>query len=87
MIEKYDKSMNKHLVIEKLVLLNTRWLKNKGPIWLAANANWTFYSQCYSTQYDHLLLKVKVKVIQSCLTLCDPMDYKVHGILHTRILE
>lgn len=39
MIEKYDKSMNKHLVIEKLVLLNTRWLKNKGPIWLAANAN------------------------------------------------
>ena len=24
---------------------------------------------------------LKVKVAQSCLTLCDPMDYRVHGIL------
>ena len=24
---------------------------------------------------------------QSCPTLCDPMDYKVHGILQARILE
>ena len=31
--------------------------------------------------------EVKVKVIQSCLTLCNPMDYTVHGILQTRILE
>ena len=29
----------------------------------------------------------KVKVAQSCLTLCDPMDYTVHGILQTRTLE
>ena len=34
-----------------------------------------------------LQLKVKVKVAQSCLTLCDPMDYTVHGILQARILE
>ena len=27
----------------------------------------------------------KVKVTQSCLTLCDPMDYTVHGILQARI--
>ena len=33
------------------------------------------------------LLKVKVKVAQSCPTLCDPMDYTVHGILQARILE
>ena len=32
-------------------------------------------------------LKVKVKVTQSCLTLCDPMDYTVHGVLQARILE
>ena len=32
-------------------------------------------------------MKVKVKVVQSCLTLCDPMDYTVHGILQARILE
>ena len=31
--------------------------------------------------------KVKVKVTQLCPTLCDPMDYSVHGILQARILE
>ena len=30
---------------------------------------------------------VKVKVAQPCLTLCNPMDYTVHGILQARILE
>ena len=30
---------------------------------------------------------VKLKVAQSCLALCDPMDYTVHGILWDRILE
>ena len=30
--------------------------------------------------------KVKVKVTQSCPTLCDPMDY-TPGILQARILE
>ena len=30
---------------------------------------------------------VKVKVTQSCLTLCDPMDYAVCGILQARLLE
>ena len=32
-------------------------------------------------------MKVKVKFSQSCPTLCDPMDYRVHGILQARILE
>ena len=30
---------------------------------------------------------MKVKVTQSCLTLCDPVDYSVHGILQARILK
>ena len=30
---------------------------------------------------------LKVKVNQSCLTLCDPMGYTVQGILQARILE
>ena len=30
---------------------------------------------------------MKVKATQSCLTLCDPKDYIVHGILQARILE
>ena len=31
--------------------------------------------------------EVKVKVSQSCPTLCDRMDYTSHGILQARILE
>ena len=34
-----------------------------------------------------IIMKKKVKVSQSCLTLCNPMDYIVHGILLARILE
>ena len=30
---------------------------------------------------------MKVKVTQSCLTLCEPTEYTVHGILQARILE
>ena len=30
---------------------------------------------------------MKVKVAQSCLTLCNPRDYIGHGILQVRILE
>ena len=36
---------------------------------------------------DDLFWIVKVKVTQSCPTLCDPMDYTVHEILQARILE
>ena len=28
-----------------------------------------------------------MRIPQSCLTLCDPMNYTVHGILQARILE
>ena len=31
--------------------------------------------------------EAKVKVVQSCLTLCDPMNYIVHRVLQARILE
>ena len=40
----------------------------------------------YCLSYQILAVKW-VKVAQSCLTLCDPMDYTVHGILQARILE
>ena len=33
------------------------------------------------------MLVVLVKVAQSCLTLCDPKNYTVLGILQARILE
>ena len=31
--------------------------------------------------------KMREKIAQSCPTLCDPMDYTVHGIFQARILE
>ena len=36
---------------------------------------------------DSLTARSEVKVTQSCLTLCNPVDYTVHGILQARILE
>ena len=36
--------------------------------------------------YCHLMCPVS-EVAQSCPTLCDPIDYTVHGILQARILE
>ena len=35
----------------------------------------------------HKAAEVKVKVTQSCPTLCDPMDYTVHGILQARMMD
>ena len=34
-----------------------------------------------------LFVPYSVKVTQSCPTLCDPMDYTLHGLLQARILE
>ena len=31
--------------------------------------------------YLYIHMELKVKVAQLCPTLCDPMDYTVHGIL------
>ena len=44
--------------------------------------NWEIGIDIYT-----LVCIVKVKVAQSCLTLCYPMDSTVHGVLQARILE
>ena len=41
--------------------------------------------QIQKDRYCMLPLNTCVKVAQSCPTLCDPMDYTVHGILLARI--
>ena len=46
-----------------------------------------YTSGWYRNEKNTLGAWMEVKVIQSCLTLCDPMDYTVHGILQPRILE
>ena len=45
------------------------------------------WSSVSGTGVQFASLCLKVKVTQSCPTLCDPMDYTVHGILQARILE
>ena len=47
---------------------------------------WTGMRKINSDNH-YIYWKVKVKVPQLCLTLCDPMDYTVHGILQARIVE
>ena len=42
--------------------------------------------RCHQVKGGHTGL-LKVKVTQSRLTLCNPMDCTVHGILQARILE
>ena len=47
----------------------------------------TYVSMGALPNLNILSLQFKVKVAQSCLTLCHPMDYTVRGILYARILE
>ena len=56
--------------------------------------NWSYYTYHLPwTVYrvnlfkPFLFLSKKVKVVHSCPTLCDPMEYTLHGILQARILE
>ena len=65
------------------------WESLQTDLWLAV---WTpsppsFTSPHWSSWYLPGEKKVSVKVTQSCPTLCNPMDYTVHGIGQARILE
>ena len=56
----------------------------------SSNEKWS-WPVVYLSPYDFLdnltrEQKVKAKVTQSCPTLCNSMDYTVHGILQARIL-
>ena len=48
-------------------------------------------SFCFLVNIDAFELwcwrRMKKAVAQLCLTVCDPMDYMVHGVLQARILE
>ena len=67
------------------------WLAISFPrIWIfptqGSNLGLLHYRQILY-QLNHHWSPVKVKVTQSCLTLCNPMDCIVHGFLQARILE
>ena len=45
------------------------------------------FAEAVITETGRCEVNSEEKVTQSCLTLCDPMDYTVHGFLQARILE
>ena len=51
--------------------------------------NWgtIFFFNWLTIQCSYMPHEMKMKATQSCPTLCDPIDYTVHGILQARILE
>ena len=58
----------------------------KSIIFLFALLSSLFFSE-FNQLRRTCFLNSQVIVIQLCPTLCDPMDYTVHGILQARILE
>ena len=68
-----DCDSDHELLVAKCRLKLKKYRENKAiQVW--PNSNTLLYTR-------------KVKVTQLCSTLCDPMDYTVHGILQARILE
>ena len=72
-----------------------RWAILKSDDYILSSWRWRTSIKSAKTRpgvdcgSDHELLIAsnEMKVTQSCRTLCDPMDYTVHGILQARILE
>ena len=74
-----------HKKAKKLTSFQTYWLtllylvSHKPSGWMICSNMMLFLK--------YLPESLKVKVTQSCPTLCDPMVYTVYGILQARILE
>ena len=58
-----------------------------SPTSQADSTIWATRETLISEMYSLTVPKVKAKVTQSSPTLCNPIDYTVHGILQARILE
>ena len=61
---------------------NFWWIESICVLW-EKNMMGPFLLLIYSTLNDSL----KVKIVQPCMALCNPMNYTVHGIIQARILE
>jgi len=59
----------------------------RGPSCLPASLFDIVYLPSRHLLIHHDRVSVRVKVTRLCPTLCDPMDYTVHGIPQARILE
>ena len=58
-----------------------------GPLQFHMNFKTCFSISTLKQSFLGFWCESEVKIIQSCLTLCKPMDYTVHRILQVRILE
>ena len=67
--------------------LDAKWNRSLRSPCNRVNIQQTLALRTIAKMLQNGQVKVKVWVAQSCLTLCDPMDYTVHGILQARILE
>ena len=66
---------------------NTYWVLKLCPAVIQTSILHHWTKQAMILLSWSLYSSAKVKVTQSCLTPCGPMDYTVHGILQVRILE
>ena len=76
------KTIKQHLLEFSGKMLGTT-SHSKSPLFFKAMA----FTSRSAALHQTFLKEVKVKVAQSCLTLCHPMDCIVPGILQARILE
>ena len=70
-----------------MLVLLFNWPDKKGQVWTQPQDWFTCKPTVWSQASCLLSLCECVEVAQLCATLCDPMDYTVHGILRARILE
>ena len=64
--------------------------ENLEQVCMSFNGQWLY--QLWNIYILEYLLALLAKLLQSCSTLCDPMDYSlpgssVHGILQARLLQ
>ena len=79
------KWLHKYLLILKI--FEVYIIKTKILLFLYYKHLLNFHSLLHWRSYLQSGTWNEVKVAQSCPTLCDSMDYTVHGILQARILE
>ena len=56
-------------------------------LWAKSRTHWTTFTFTWRLPIFLSVTHRKMKVSQSCPTLCDPKDYTAHGILQARIWE
>ena len=66
--------------------LNSSFLSSVSPTLICTTCLLTWYETCSYQKWSEVKWS-EVKVAQSCLTLCNPIDCTVHGILQVRMLE